>query len=410
MYRMAPPRDPNPSPEALRKRAARAKAKAANPELYAAKLKAASQRARDKKKCEEKVEAARTERPPPPTARPPAGPVYTPNELAELVAKRSAQVDRDPITESTAKRYAERLKRLQALHDGDNGPIDLRTFSDVEGTWRTVTEAPAQGGPNQGKPRALATQLADISALVGALKRVEGFEDLAATFAALAAPLQLAYDEQRKQNRFAPGERAKFVPWPQLVQTFEREAAKSKSELRPRDLALLGLYTAIPPRRVDDFRRMRLARPGRKLDAGANWLVLDGEGRPTKLVFNVFKTAGRLGPYSRDSLPKPLAAALRAHLRANRVRDGAPLFPAAGGDFYAPNAFSALVGDVFEKATGRRATVNALRHSAVTHFLSTRRSVAQKEKFARQLGHSVATQSLYDRLDSSEDEAPPGLA
>ena len=59
--------------------------------------------------------------------------------------------------------------------------------------------------------------------------------------------------------------------------------------------------------------------------------------------------------------------------------------------------------------------MNILRHSAITNFLAQKRTVAQKEAFAKEMAHSISMQALYDRVDvddvpSSDDEdddAPP---
>ena len=125
-------------------------------------------------------------------------------------------------------------------------------------------------------------------------------------------------------------------------------------------------------------------------------------------MFNVYKTSKRYGQFVRDSLPPNLAKPLAAYIRAPNLSDGDQLFPAAGGAAYTPGAFSALVGTLFLKITGQRASVNILRHSAITHFLGARRSVAQKEAFATEMGHSVGMQALYDRVDaeSSDDDGP----
>lgn len=423
---MAPPRSENPSPEAVRKRAARAAAKKANPEAYAAKARAAAALYRQRKKCAAEVAEAASRPPPPRGPCPPcppaakvggnskgSGPLVSARHLADKVAARSQVMDPEPIEHKTARAYADRLERLQSAYTGEKlGGISLELLRDVPRTWRTLTTATARSGPHAGHPWALSTQITTAAALVGTLRRLPGYEAAAEAYAELAAPLQARYDAERKQNTFASGERAKFVPWSKLVLTFDEEAAKSRSILSARDLALFGLYVAIPPRRLEDYRAMRVAKVGRQdLDPSANWLLLDAAGSPVKLVFNVYKTANRYGQYSRDTLPRRLVKVLRAHLRTARIRDGAPLFAASAGQPYTPAAFSSLVGDVFQKATGQRATANALRHSAITHFLDTKQSVAARERFAKQMGHSLQAQSLYDRLEaeSEDDGPPPGL-
>tara|TARA_R110000751_G_scaffold275278_1_gene376125 strand:+ start:54 stop:515 length:462 start_codon:yes stop_codon:yes gene_type:complete len=54
-----------------------------------------------------------------------------------------------------------------------------------------------------------------------------------------------------------------------------------------------------------------------------------------------------------------------------------------------PRAFSALVGDVFEKATGKRITINILRKIWATHKASGNPTQNEKAKLARTMGTSV---------------------
>ena len=66
-----------------------------------------------------------------------------------------------------------------------------------------------------------------------------------------------------------------------------------------------------------------------------------------------------------------------------------------------------MIGDLFLKVTGKRASINILRHSAITHFLgSKKRTVKEREDFAKEMAHSINMQSLYDRLDVDAEESP----
>ena len=92
-----------------------------------------------------------------------------------------------------------------------------------------------------------------------------------------------------------------------------------------------------------------------------------------------------------------------------------PLFGNNKGELYNPGAFSNIVGKLFEKVLGVRASINILRHSAITHFLSTKRTVKEREDYAKEMSHSIALQMLYDRQDvnapipiekDNEDDTP----
>lgn len=272
----------------------------------------------------------------------------------------------------------------------------------------------AASGPNKGQPWALATKLVYAGAVAGVLRRLEGFVQVHADYSKRYTDLHTEYDELRKENRLTTAEREKFVPWPTLVARFQKES-KGPTKLSTSDLALFGLYVAIPPRRVRDYALMRVASEGDELDKNANWLVLGDGGRPVKMVIHRYKTSKRYGPYTRKDIPSTLADALANYVNDADLADGDPLFPTMKGTAYTSGAFSALVGSLFKRVTGQRASVNILRHSAITNFLAQKRTVAQKEAFAKEMAHSTGMQALYDRVDvdgvpSSDDEdddAPP---
>ena len=127
------------------------------------------------------------------------------------------------------------------------------------------------------------------------------------------------------------------------------------------------------------------------------------------MIFNVYKTSTRYGTYTIDEIPDDVVRVLTEYLRLSSLRPGSLLFPTRGNKQYSSGAFSTLIGTTFKNLTGRRATVNILRHAAITHFLRKKRTVASREAYALQMGHSIAMQALYDRITAppdSDEEMP----
>jgi hypothetical protein len=326
--------------------------------------------------------------------------------LADLLFEHSKATEKDPIERKTAIDYGRRLLFLQQMHTGlPATSIAFETFRDVPGVWKTILDGKAASGPTKGEPWSLSSKLVYVGAVAGVLRRLEGFVKEHADYSARYTALHQTYDEIRKENRLTTAEREKFVPWPTLVKRFASEA-KGPTKLSARDLALFGIYVAIPPRRVRDYALMRVASEGDDLASDSNWLVLGDGGRPVKMVIHLYKSSKRHGTYTRKDIPAALATALANYVDDADLADGDPLFPTTKGTPYTAGAFSALVGSLFKLVTGQRASVNILRHSAITDFLATKRTVAQKEAFAREMAHSVSMQALYDRVDvpSSDDE------
>ena len=96
---------------------------------------------------------------------------------------------------------------------------------------------------------------------------------------------------------------------------------------------------------------------------------------------------------------------LKIYIKSGKIKDGDLLFPNASGDVY--KSFSSEISNAFFKASGKRITVNIIRHIWISKFLEKTRTVEEKEAFANQLGHDEQTQKFYLRVDaprSRDDE------
>ena len=62
-----------------------------------------------------------------------------------------------------------------------------------------------------------------------------------------------------------------------------------------------------------------------------------------------------------------------------------------------------MFGKPFENITGKRASVDMLRHAKITDFLKSQRTVKEKDDLARQMAHSRQVQDLYLRVDAPEE-------
>lgn len=168
-----------------------------------------------------------------------------------------------------------------------------------------------------------------------------------------------------------------------------------------RSLALYSLYTKIPPRRVTDYRLMKI---GKDTDS-ANFNYLDLE--KSNLVFNVYKTSDRKG-YGQyiSKIPDDLETILREYVKEHNLEDGDFLFYSnpsgtlkTKNRSYASHAFSKVVSDIFLKI-GKKVDANAIRHAYATHVLKDRISQTELQKVATAMGTSrSALHDIYNKLD-----------
>lgn len=198
-------------------------------------------------------------------------------------------------------------------------------------------------------------------------------------------------------------QKTKAVTWEELQDMETLFSGKGDT----RSLALYSLYTKIPPRRVTDYRLMKI---GKDTDS-TNFNYLDLE--KSNLVFNVYKTSGKYGQYI-SKIPKPegersskdLETILKEYVKEQNLEDGDFLFYSNPSGVlktknraYATHAFSKVVSDTFLKI-GKKIDVNAIRHSYATHVLKDRISQTELQKVASAMGTSRSElYETYNKLD-----------
>jgi hypothetical protein len=188
------------------------------------------------------------------------------------------------------------------------------------------------------------------------------------------------------------------------------EAAKIKSKATPDqytgllNYAVLSLYTLLPPRRNQDFLKMKVvSKWSEDMSADFNYLDFAGTTVPTRFVFNKYKTAKKHGTQMID-IPTELASVLTLYIKHNPLRPVSrkkafeyPFLVNANGEpLTAVNAITRLLNKVFGKKVGS----SMLRHI----FLSSKYDVDEMKDDAMKMGHTVSTQRSYLRSDEDTPE------
>ena len=174
------------------------------------------------------------------------------------------------------------------------------------------------------------------------------------------------------------------------------ENAYKSSAINPKEAALLGLYTLIPPRRRSFATFLTVIDKDEKEDPDLNYLVLDGRN-PILLVLNNYKTSKTYGRVE-IRLPSSLKRLFRNHLKESKLVSGDRVFKTTWGKPYQLTNLSNYLQNTFNKATGNYISFNLLRHIYITHHLSTPRSLKYKKLLASRMGHSIGQQLKYIRI------------
>lgn len=222
--------------------------------------------------------------------------------------------------------------------------------------------------------------------------------------------------------------------------------------------ALYKCYTSIPPRRLSDFRLMKVVYRKNikdmlknqretnpividneggdelaeidsyddeaavqkkidmkddafKLDRNFNYVILSDKGTPTLLIFNNYKTGALkiYGTQYNNNLPNDLKQVLEEYIKKDKLKNGNFLFPVEGknNNFLNASDFSALVMNPFRAVADKNLGLNLLRHAYISWFFPKAKSNTERKKIVTAMATSVAmAQNVYLYNELTQD-APP---
>jgi hypothetical protein len=297
------------------------------------------------------------------------------------------------VTEKSVAQYLTRTRRVHKLmHGKDMESLDW--LKDVDAVMKFVLES--------GNWKTNQSRAAVVNALTSFLRNSKDLpDDLQEVYKKYSAyNSQLANNNQKakKENKMNGKESAVMLQWDEILE-------KTKDIKSLEDKALVSVYTLLPPRRVDDFRLMKIftKKKGRVVpEDGNNYLVLNAKRVPQEMVFNKYKTSKFYGQQV-IKLPNDLKEILKAYTDKGKANDTC-LFSQANGTCLSQPGFTSKVRNTFRKYTGKPLTVNSLRHSFISNLDQNAMSIAQREEIARKMGHSVSEQMTYNKIDLGSDE------
>lgn len=199
--------------------------------------------------------------------------------------------------------------------------------------------------------------------------------------------------EKMKDQKLSEAESKKFVDWKTIVASTQK-LYDDKSALMEHKL-LAAFYTMIPPVRAD-LGNLQIYKKDPMLTT-ENYVVV--RNKDAFLKINNYKNDKIYGALV-SPIPKQLVSMIRAHLKKNPT--ALKLFP------YNDKELSRQVINLFTCLTGKAVGISMLRHSYITDFLSKAPSFRDAEELAKRMGHSVAIQTFYRRLEEkggSKDES-----
>ena len=232
-----------------------------------------------------------------------------------------------------------------------------------------------------------ATQKSYISAVLAMFRHNEGLKTQEKKsydmWYAAFDEIHTMIDNRYKKNEPTQKQVDGYVKFEEIV------AKRDTLEMGTDERLLLSFYTYIPPLRCD-LNRVRIYHGKVAANAEKNYIVIQGK-REATLVLREFKTAQHMDPYE-NNLPKELVDEIQASLE-KRPRDF--LFMDRSGQPYKAASFTKWANRVLQKLFGRSLTISLIRHSYINSLDFNKLTVEEKERIAKDMAHTVATQDRY---------------
>ena len=225
-----------------------------------------------------------------------------------------------------------------------------------------------------------------------------------------------ALKDRMDENRATDRELDALLPWPDILSAY----ASRRGGLSPQQALIADLYVGFAdhpagaPRRLD-YNRVRVYSVRAPPSPEDNYLVANARTGDVSLSLSEYKTFARRREPIRADLPPGLCASIleslgpkpwRAYLLCKQRPAGPrcePLTAKALGD---------QVAATMRALTGKPIPASGLRKSFLTWLHARNLPNASLKEYARNMGHDVATATLYRKLniDDSRPSESRGMA
>jgi hypothetical protein len=162
---------------------------------------------------------------------------------------------------------------------------------------------------------------------------------------------------------------------------------------KPIDKMIFGLYTLIPPRRLEYYKVFIATETDyktNKLNNETNYII-KSKGKFIKFIWNDYKTASAYGKVE-VVIPSSLEAIINNYVKINKLKSGDLLIPLSRTNFLR------YVKKVFKEVYKSDMSVRWLRISYATYINNLNISNNEKNKLAIAMGHSIEESGRYKKI------------
>ena len=235
------------------------------------------------------------------------------------------------------------------------------------------------------KYKNLNTQRTKLTLIGAVLEEVKKYSKYAKIYKHEAYLLNQKIEGVTDKNLTTDKEKKNIMKWTDIKILWKDE------NINLNDRILMGIYTVIPPRRIEMAELLTLTNTSKDLDPNLNYLYI--KGNTSQIIMQKYKTHKFYGK-TKITISNKLefVKLLKQYILENHIKPGDRVFKSQSN-------FSKYLSNTFKQHTGKDISVNILRHSFITDYLSKPRSIEDRKHIAKLLGHNISTLDKYNRID-----------
>ena len=195
------------------------------------------------------------------------------------------------------------------------------------------------------------------------------------------------------ENILSKKEEDKYIDFNQIIEIHKKlleDYNKDEEKDAFYNYVLLSLYVLFPPRRLQDYTKMKIVQKEEK-DKNYNYLVYDKN--KMKFVFNTYKTSNKYGTQIFE-VPTDLKNILKKWIEM--YHKGSFLISNNNGEEVNDYNLSKYITNIIKKYSGIPAGVSMIRHAYISHITdNTSLSLNERQDIANKMAHSIYLQLQY---------------
>jgi hypothetical protein len=172
--------------------------------------------------------------------------------------------------------------------------------------------------------------------------------------------------------------------------------------------AIMSLYftnTLVPRNDLNTFKIASSKKKVKSMQKDVNYLIVDGDGLPLKIIMNRYKSDNTYGQRIFD-VTKVCAEILKNYMKEFNRKPGDFLFVMKDGSTpFTKENFLTLIRDASKRILGKPININLIRKIQISDYYSGgAKSIEDDEKDAERYLHSLSQHKEYFKLDLDDDE------